>query len=264
METEQRKVAVITGATSGIGEAFARACAVLGHDLIITGRRREKIESVADSIRQHLGVAVEVIIAELADEAGRLRLVERIHALDDLAILINNAGFAENGPFFEQDLSRQRDMLRVHADATMELTHAALSGMIQRGEGAVINVSSLGGLMPFPHNAVYSGSKAFVFFFTESIHLELRGSGVKVQALCPGMTITDFHEKMGLEPEKLYTATGMRRAMSANEVVETSFAYLKKDWPICIPGRNNRTTYLLTRLLPRNLLYALISASLRK
>jgi short-subunit dehydrogenase len=264
METQQRNIAVITGATSGIGEAFARACAVLGHDLIITGRRREKIDAVADSIRRRLGVAVEVVIAELADADDRSRLAEKVNALENLSILVNNAGFAENGPFFEQDLSRQRDMLRVHADATMELTHAALPGMIQTGEGAVINVSSLGGLIPFPHNAVYSGSKAFVLFFTESIHLELRGTGVKVQALCPGMTVTDFHEKMGFEPEKLYTSSGMRRAMSADEVVETSFAYLKKDRPICIPGRNNRTTYLLTRLLPRKLLYSLISSSLRK
>ena len=264
MESNRKKVAVVTGATSGIGEAFARACAEAGCDLIITGRRREKIASVADSIRRLHDVDVEVVIAELADRDDLRRLVERIRGVDDLAILVNNAGFAENGFFHEQEIDRQRAMLRVHADATMELTHAVLPGMVKRKTGAIINVSSLGGLMPFPNNAVYSGSKAFVLFFTESISLELRGTGVRAQALCPGMTVTDFHEKMGFDPEDLYTSKGMRRAMSPDEVVEISFAYLEKDRPICIPGRNNRTTYLLTRLLPRRLLYALISASLRK
>ena len=264
MKSDQKKTAVVTGATSGIGEAFARAFAGMGHDLVITGRRREKIESVADSIRRNHDVAIDVVIAELADRDTLLRLAEKIQAIDNLAILVNNAGFAENGMFHEQDITGQRNTLRVHADATMELTHAILPGMVKRGSGAVINVSSLGGLIPFPNNAVYSGSKAFVCYFTESIGLELRGTGVKVQALCPGMTVTDFHEKMGFEPDDLYTSKGMRRAMSPDEVVEISLAYLERNRPICIPGQNNRITYLLTRLLPRRLLYALISASLRK
>lgn len=264
MAPHQKTVAVITGATSGIGEAFARACAAMGHDLVITGRRREKIESVADSIRRSSDAAVEVVIAELADGDDLQKLSEKVRAIDNPAILVNNAGFAENGFFHEQALDRQRAMIRVHADATMELTHAILPCMVKRKTGAIINVSSLGGLMPFPNNAVYSGSKAFVLSFTESISLELRGTCVKAQALCPGMTVTDFHEKMGFVPEEIYRTRGMMRAMSPDEVVEISLAYLKKDRPICIPGWNNRITYLLTRLLPRKSLYALISASLRK
>lgn len=264
MKSDQKKTAVVTGATSGIGEAFARAFAARDYDLVITGRRREKIESVADSIRQNHDVAVEVVVAELADRDTLTNLAERVRNIDNPAILINNAGFAENGIFHEQEIERQRNMIRVHIDATMELTHAILPGMVERGSGVVINVSSLGGLMPFPNNAVYSGSKAFVLYFTESIGLELRGTGVKVQALCPGMTVTDFHEKMGFEPDDIYTSKGMRRAMSPDEVVEISLACLEKDRSICIPGRNNRITYLLTRLLPRRLLHALIDASLRK
>jgi len=264
MKTNQKKVAFITGATSGIGEAFARACAGTGHDLIITGRRREKIYSVANSIRQLYNVSVEVIIAELSDRDDLTKLAERIHAIDRLSILINNAGFAENGIFHQQDIGRQSNMIGVHINTTMELTHAALPGMVKRESGAVINVSSIGGFMPFPNNAVYSGSKAFVFYFTESISLELRDTCVKVQALCPGITVTDFHEKMGLAPREIYKTKGMMRAMSPDKVVELSFTYLKKNRPICIPGRHNRITYLLTRFLPRKLLYTLIDASFKK
>jgi short-subunit dehydrogenase len=146
----------------------------------------------------------------------------------------------------------------------MVLTHTALSGMVQRNKGAIVNVSSIGGFMPFPRNAVYSGTKAFVLSFTESIGRELKDTGVKVQALCPGMTVTDFHEKMGYDPDELYASQGMRRAMNPDEVVEISLEYLKKDKTICIPGVSNRITYLLTRFLPRRLLYMIIDASLRK
>jgi len=264
MTSSQKEVAFITGATSGIGEAFARACAKTGHDLIITGRRREKIESVADTIRRRYTVSVEVIIAELSNRDTLQKVAERVRSIEGLSMLVNNAGFAENGLFHEQGIDGQKNMLSVHADATLELTHAALPGMVKRGSGAIINVSSIGGLMPFPHNAVYSGSKAFVFYFTESVGLELRGTGVKTQALCPGMTVTDFHEKMGFDPDELYKSRGMMRTMSPDEVVDISLDYLEKDRQICIPGRSNRTMFLLTRLLPRKLLYALIDASLRK
>jgi short-subunit dehydrogenase len=187
-----------------------------------------------------------------------------VGSIDNLEVLVNNAGFAKIGTFIETDIKIHRNMLMVHSNATMELTHAALPTMIKNKKGSIINLSSIGGFMPFPGNAIYSGTKAFVSFFTESIHLELSGTGVRVQALCPGMTITDFHEKMGLDPKELYKTKGMSKSMSPDEVVKISLSYLEKDRPICVPGLNNRITHLMIRFLPRKILYKLIVSSLRK
>lgn len=264
MQEERKGIALITGATSGIGEAFAEAFANLGYDLVITGRRKEKINSVADSIRRGYKAKVEVIICELSDKRELDKLIKRVRSMDNLQVLVNNAGFAKSGSFHEEDIEPQRVMLTVHASATMELTYAALPKMVKKKKGYVINLSSIGGLLPFPGNAVYSATKAFVKFFTESIYLELKGTGVKVQALCPGMTVTDFHEKMGLDPSEIYKTKGMSKAMSPREVVKISFDYLNKDKPICIPGLNNRITHLMVRFLPRKILYRIIASSFRK
>jgi len=258
MSSIQRGTALITGATSGIGEAFAEALAIRGLGLIITGRRRKEIAAVAERLRNEKGVDVEVIIGDLSDESHLNSLARRVKATKNLEVLVNNAGFAESGNFTKLSLSIHEAMLAVHAAATMRLTYAALPGMIARGRGAVINVSSIGGFIPFPGNAMYGGTKAFVRYFTESLHLELRGTGVKVQALCPGMTRTDFHWKMGLNPNEVYKSGGLMKAMTPQEVVEVSLTYLEKDDPICVPGMNNRLTFLLCRILPRRLLYRIV------
>ncbi|MBN1574768.1 MAG: SDR family oxidoreductase [Deltaproteobacteria bacterium] len=264
MQEKTKGTALITGGTSGIGKAFATAFAKKGYDLVITGRRREKIESVADSIKKEHKVKVEVIICELSDKKELDKLIERVRSTDNLEILVNNAGFAVSGSFHESDIGPQREMLAVHSVATMELTYAALPKMVKNGRGYIINLSSIGGLLPFPGNSIYSATKAFVKFFTESIHLELKGTGVRVQALCPGMTVTDFHEKMGLKPSEIYETKGMSKAMSPDEVVKISLDCLKRDRPICIPGLNNRITHLMVRFMPERLMYKIIVSSLRK
>jgi short-subunit dehydrogenase len=258
MRSDQKGVALITGATSGIGAAYAEAYAARGLDLIITGRRQKEIAAVAERLRDERGVAVEVVTGDLADESHLASLARRIRATKDLEVLVNNAGFGVDGEFVELDESVHAAMLAVHAAATMRLTYAALPGMIGRGRGTVINVSSIGGFIPFPGNAMYGGTKAFVRYFTESLHLELLGTGVKVQALCPGMTRTDFHTKMGLDREGFYQTGGLMKAMTPHEVVEVSLGHLEKDDPICVPGMNNRITFLLCRILPRRVLYRIV------
>jgi hypothetical protein len=258
MRANKRPVAFVTGATSGIGAAFANAFASRGLDLGITGRRQEKIEAVADQIRRKYGVEVEVILAELSDDEHLASLVERLKAINNIEIVVNNAGFTKSGSFIEQELLLHEAMLKVHALSTVRLTYAALPNMIANGKGAVINVSSLSGFFPIAGNAMYAATKAFIRVLTEALYLELDGTGVKVQALCPGMTRTDFHKKMGLDPKEVYQDKGLLKAMTAQEVVKVSLRYLEKNQPICIPGLNNQFVTSMGRILPRGLLYKMV------
>lgn len=262
MYAAHRGTAFITGATSGIGAAFAEAFGNKGLDLVITGRRQAKIEAIADEIRRKYRVGVEVILAELSDDRHLTSLVEKVSIIKNLEIVVNNAGagFTMGRNFWEQDLALHETMLKVHTLAIIRLTYTALPIMIANGKGAIINVSSLSGFHPVPGNAMYAGTKAFIKFFTESIHLELGATGVKVQALCPGSTRTDFHWKMGMDPEKVYKDGGLFKAMTAQEVVETSLRYLEKNKPICVPGLNYRFAKFLTSILPQGLLYKMVAS----
>ena len=197
----KRKTACITGATSGIGAAFAKRFAEQGYDLIITGRRKEKIESLSNALSTENEIDVEVVILELSDDIEIALFAKKIGEMRNIEILVNNAGFAKENLFHKEIFSTYEAMLKVHNLATIQLCHAVLPNMVSNKKGIIINVSSLGAFLPLPINAVYAASKSFVKIFTESIYLELQGTGVKVQALCPGMTRTDFHEKMGFKKE---------------------------------------------------------------
>jgi short-subunit dehydrogenase len=159
-------------------------------------------------------------------------------------------------------------MLNVHVLATMTLMHAALPRMIERGSGGIINVSSMAAFIPYPGNAMYSATKALITNLTETLHLELQGTGIRMQALCPGMTRTDFHKKLGLRPEEAYASRGPNRALTAKEVVVASLAALGKNQPICVPGGYNRWRSLAVRKLPRawvhRIVLALFGADVRR
>jgi len=256
--------ACITGATSGIGAAFAERFAERGYDLILTGRRLDKIRAAAERIAGRYKVTVDVVPAELSDEKQVDALAARLEALDNLEVLVNNAGFAQKGRFFEEDFSVHERMLKVHDLATIRLAHAVLPGMIARRRGAVINVSSISAFLPFPKNAMYSATKSLLNIFTEALHFELHGTGVKVQALCPGMTRTDFHERMGLDPGRVYKQRGIMKAMAPEAVVDASLAGLRKNRVILIPGLNNRLMVSLIRILPRRLLVSLTRSRMRR
>ncbi|HEU4619668.1 MAG TPA: SDR family oxidoreductase [Gammaproteobacteria bacterium] len=255
MTTEQ-KTALITGATSGIGAAFARRFARDGYALVLTGRRAGEIGAVADTLRAEHGVDVRVILAELSEAAGQDRVLAAIRETPRLEVLVNNAGFGLRGRFHEAPIDELMRMLNVHAAATSRLTHAALPSMLARGSGAIINVSSIAAFQPYPGNAMYGASKLFVNGLSEALHLELRGTGVRVQALCPGLTRTNFQARLGERP--VYPDRGLRRAMNADEVVESSLAALAKDQAVCVPGLHNRFVTLMTRKLPRPFVYRVI------
>jgi short-subunit dehydrogenase len=258
MTDNRKEIAIITGATSGIGAAFAKRFAGEGYDLIITGRRKEKIHALADELGKTFNINVDVVIAELSNPDKVDALAQKIRNTSNLCILVNNAGFATRGYFWEEDINGQENMVKVHILATIKLTHAAIPNMVAQGRGTIISLSSLGAFAPVPGNATYSGTKAFLSTFTESLHLELVGTGVKVQALCPGFTRTDFHERMGIDKSNLKDK-GVMKWMSAEEVVEISLEYLEKNKVICIPGFWNKVLSLLPVILPHSLYYKMVS-----
>jgi short-subunit dehydrogenase len=259
-----RKTACITGATSGIGAAFAKRLAKQGYDLIITGRRKEKIESLSRALSEENKINVEVIVAELSDDKKLDLLADKIKRVTNLEMLVNNAGFAKENFFHEEDFSTHEIMLKVHNLALMRLCHAALPNMVSQGRGKIINVSSLLAFIPSPNNAMYSASKAFVKLLTESLYLELRGTGVQVQALCPGFTRTDFHERMGFDKTTFYKDRGLMKAMTPEEVVDISLQYLDKNKVICVPGGNNKLSRFLLKVLPQALIYKIASSTTHK
>jgi len=195
--TNDRPIALITGASSGFGEVFARKLAARCYDLILVARREDRLRTLAAS----LPVQAEVLSADLATEAGVAAVERAIRDCARLELLVNNAGFGTLGRFWEVDIAGQVRMHEVHVMATMRLTHAALAGMVPRGRGGVISVSSVAAFGQSPGSVSYCATKAWINSFTEGLDMELRSvsSPVKVQALCPGFTVTEFHETLGMD-----------------------------------------------------------------
>ncbi|NQT14129.1 MAG: SDR family oxidoreductase [Planctomycetes bacterium] len=242
----QPKTALITGASSGIGAAFARALAARGYDLVLVARRENRLRELAEALQSSDGVEAEVLAADLADPEQVKRVQERITQRTDLELLINNAGFGREGKIAEVDLDGQVEMINVHVVATVRLTGAALRGMVQRGRGAVINVSSLAGFIAVPGASTYCSTKAYLNVFSEIVGAELRGTGVHVQALCPGYTYTGFHDT---EEFRDFDRSQIPKAlwMSAERVVAASLKALDRKRRLCIPGVNNRLLAILLR-----------------
>lgn len=246
---EKRGTAFITGATSGIGAAFARKFASMGHDLVLTGRREQKIREISLKLSSDYSINVEVIIAELSDPAGIEKVVKRAAELDNLEILVNNAGYGNTLSFEEDSIENQLRMVTVNDSVPARLAHAVIPGMIRRGGGAIINVSSLAGFIPSPDGVLYGSTKAFLNVFSESLHIILNKYGIKVQALCPGFTRTDFHEKLGYEKGELKNR-GLMIWKTAESVVRASYRSLLKNKPVCIPGFLYKFLYLVIKLTP--------------
>ena len=243
-----RQRALVTGASAGIGKAFAGRLAHEGYDLIIVARDRQRLDELADEVRTRHRVEVEVLPADLTEPA-ELRVVERVVADADLELLVNNAGFGTMGRFAELEVDREEAEVRLNIVALTRLARAALPGMIERGRGGIINVSSLAALQPAPYNATYGATKAFVNSFTEALAEELRGSGVRVQALCPGFTRTEFQERAGIDVSRVPAFAWM----TPEAVVDASLTGLRRGDVVCIAGLANRVMATLTSAVPRSL-----------
>lgn len=237
----KNKLALITGATSGIGAVYARKLASQNYDLILTGRREKQLNALAQELMGKHNVKVETAIAELSHDADLEMLANKIKSLTDLSVLINNAGFGLRSDFIDEDINAYEDMSKVHMLATMKFTHAALQNMKIKNEGAIINVSSIAAYIPFPQASVYSATKAFISLFTEAIAVELKDTKIRMQVLCPGMTATEFFGRMGEDIKDLSKARkGLWKVMSTEDVVDLSLEYLQENKVVCIPGEHNQ------------------------
>lgn len=242
-----KRLAVVTGASAGIGAAFAAKLAEEGYNLIIVARSKERLASMAQKLTKKHQVNVEPHPADLTDPT-ELRSVENVISHHhDLDLLVNNAGFGTFGEFASLDVGKEEEEIRLNVVALVRLTRAALGGMVKRKHGAVINVSSVAGFQPAPFNATYAATKAFVNTFTESVHEELRSTGVYIQALCPGFTRTEFQERAGLDVSSLPEMVWM----TAEQVVDASLAAMRRQDLICVPGIANRMLTTVTGILPR-------------
>jgi short-subunit dehydrogenase len=243
------KWAFITGASSGIGRSFAIQAASMGYNLVISARRQEILNDLADELSARYHIQAEFISADLSEKKGIVALEERIRQMPNLELLINNAGFGTRPlAFWETDKLNHDGMMNVHMNTSVMLTYAALPGMVANRKGAVILLSSIGAFMPVTGNVTYCSTKSFLVTFAQSLSLELEGTGVRVQALCPGFTHTGFHDTKEYEGLNVKSNVPDWLWMSANDVVAASFRALDKGKIICIPGWFNYGMIWASRL----------------
>ena len=242
-----RPLAAITGASSGIGAVFARKLAARQHDVLLVARRRDRMEPLCAELQRDHGVSANFLEADLAKPDALEAVAVRLASEPRLALLVNNAGFGTKGRFHEAPYEDQARMHRLHIDAILRLTRAALPGMVSRNSGAIINVSSVAAYVRTPGNVSYCATKAWVSAFTEGIYLEMRnlGADVAIQALCPGYTYSEFHDVLKVERSSI---AGKWLWMSAEDVVEASLQALPSRRLFVIPGWQYR---LLTMIVPR-------------
>ncbi len=246
-ETLADRWAIVTGASSGIGAEFARELAARGMHLVLTARRKERLLELSEELRRRHATRCEIIPADLADPSGPRRLWEEVRDRGiDVHMLVNNAGFTHVGEIDDAPIERILELVRVNIAAVTELTYLALPGMLQRGGGAVFNISSLVGFQPVAYMAAYSASKAFILHFSESLWAEARERGVHVMAICPGTTRTELFDIAGV-PGWLQ----QRRSQSPEQVVKAALRAFRKRRPVCIPGARNWVITLVGRFLSR-------------
>lgn len=246
-----RRLALITGASAGIGQALARVYAEHGWDVALTARRTDRLETLADDLRLRAGVDVLVIPEDLADPAAPERLVERLE--DEgrtIDALINNAGYSRVESFQALTWAEHRAMLQVMLLAPVELAHRCLPGMSERRFGRVLNVASLAGLMPATGgDTLYGPIKSFLIKASAGLHLEARERDVHVTALCPGYTWSEFHDVNG-QRQAVSHATPEWAWMGADEVARAGYEASEANRPICVPGAPNKAASAILKLLP--------------
>lgn len=232
MTSKKKGTALITGASSGIGAIYADRLAGRGYDLVLVARNQERLNALAKQLTDRHGCSVEVAAADLSDKTdlGRIENVLRTDA--SMTMLVNNAGIGATAPLLESDVDRMDDMIQLNVRALMRLTYAAVPGLVARGGGTIINISSIVGVAPEILNGVYGGTKAFVLAFSQSLHKELADKHVRVQAVLPGATATDFWGIAGTPVERLPSEI----VMPAETMVDAALAGLDSGELITIPS----------------------------
>ncbi len=243
-----RSLAVVTGASSGIGAEFAEQLAARGYDLLLVARREERLDSLGRLLSERYSIRSESYVADLADHDHVTQLTNRLRAEPQLGFLVNNAGFGTQGLFWEVSLESQEAMHQVHVMATMRLSHAALEVMVAGGEGAIVNVSSVASFTLSAGGCSYCATKTWMTNFSEGLAVDLRraGSAVQVQALCPGFTLTEFHDVMGVNRGRIPTGLWMK----PEQIVDASFRGFAEGKVIVVPGLPYKFIRFLVWALP--------------
>ena len=239
---------VITGASSGIGSELARGLARRGFPLLLVARRRERLDELANEVGKEYSVGVEVMPLDLSVAASRRKLADRLRN-EPIAGLCNSAGFGTSGVFHELPVERESEEVTLNSLVLMELTHAALPGMVERGAGAVMNIASIAGFQPIPYMAVYSATKAFVQTFSEAVHEELHGTGVSVTVLCPGPVPTEWAEIANAERFSVPMAQ-----VSPQDVADAAIGGMLAGKRSVVPGVVPKVVSTGGRYVPRTLL----------
>jgi hypothetical protein len=251
------RLALITGASAGIGGAFARVYASHGWDVALTARRADRLETLADELQLRHGVSVLVIAADLADPAAPASLLARVAAEGrTVDALVNNAGYGISGAWAETSWEDQRTFIQVMITAPVELSHRVLPGMLERRFGRIVNVASVAALLPgSARTGLYGAAKALLVKFSQGLHLETAAAGVHVSALCPGFTYTEFHQVNGVGvdhvPKWLW--------QGPDEVAAAGYEAAEANRPVCVPGAQNKAIAAVMRIIPDDWAMALVS-----
>ena len=257
MNSRTRPTVLVTGASAGIGKAFAEVFALNGCDLVLTARREERLRRLAESLASRHGTRSVVVAADLASPAGRAQVCDQV-AAEGVHVdgLVNNAGYGVIGSYRNTTWQAQRDFLQVMVVAVAELTHHFLPAMVERGYGRIINVASVAGLVPSPPgHTLYGASKAFVIKFSEALAGEVRKHGVHVTAVCPGFTYSEFHDVTGTRDQVSRMPAFMW--MDAETVARQGYEAVMRGEVIHVHGRVNRALVWLARHLPPRVAYRL-------
>jgi short-subunit dehydrogenase len=235
--------ALVTGASVGIGEQFARILAQRGNDVVLVARDRARLEALAKDLESAFGVEAEILAADLIEPDDLARVEARAAEVDTL---VNNAGFGTFGSFHELDIDGEDRQVRLNVLAVLRLTHAAARGMVARGRGAILNVASIAGYQPTPNDATYAATKAFVLSFTQAVHEELKGTGVAVSVLAPGFTRTEFQSRAAFDPSSVPSFLWSE----AEPVARAGLDGLARNKPVIVPGAANRVAAGLSSVAP--------------
>jgi uncharacterized protein len=244
---ERRPLAIVTGASAGVGRVFCERLASRGYDLLVVARDGNRLEALKRELEERYRIQVEVFPADLTIDTDVSLLIARITQSPQLALLVNNAGFGTRGPLINTSPARQEAMLRLHTMAPMRLSQAALPVLLNEGRGAIINVSSVASFLFSAENVNYCATKAYLTNFSEGLAAELAGTGVRVQALCPGFFRSEFHQRMDADTSDIPGWMWM----SAEAVVDTSLACLdRRGAVVCVPGLRYKLLVMLLRFTP--------------
>ncbi|WP_415975091.1 SDR family NAD(P)-dependent oxidoreductase [Rhodococcus sp. 077-4] len=251
------RTALITGASAGIGAAFARHLAAEGHNLVLVARREDRLTALADELTRRHRVRCDVVAADLADGNAPRAIMERTQALGvNIDILINNAGMSGNSKFADAPFEALAAEIQVMVTAVTELAHLAIPGMKERGYGRIVNLSSLAALLPPAASLLYTGIKSYVLHMSQALDMELRPHGIHVTALCPGFTHSEFHDVMGTRD----TATAKLPSMlwqNPEDVVREGWRAVENGTPVCVPGMVNKVTAVAAKPIPIRIGYHL-------